>query len=120
VKAEVEAEFRDLRRAEVTSTPLVSFSGDTTLQGVLQRPTVLILECTYFTDPRSTTAQAIERGHVHEEHIIAAATQPHCQLLVLTHISPRYNAEEIAAGVQRIQDAPGTSFRSTRLIFFPP
>ena len=71
---------------------MFAFSGDTTLQAVLDYPPALeaealVLECTYFDAARHPVSLAHERGHVHLSDIAEAASRFRNRRLVLMHFS---------------------------------
>ncbi len=87
-------------------TAEIAFSGDTRIEGVLAHPEVLgakrlVLEAT-FLDQRVPVDKARSLGHVHLEEIAAHAGQFHCETLVLTHLSRRYELVEAARWVRAI------------------
>ncbi|MCB1189986.1 MAG: MBL fold metallo-hydrolase [Leptospiraceae bacterium] len=79
--------------------PMVSFSGDTTIEYVLQNKDVmeskiLFLECTYIDEVRSTS-HARSWGHIHLDEIVQYASCFKNEKLVLMHFSKRYSARYI-------------------------
>jgi len=91
----------------------LAFSGDTTIEGILDKPDVLgakvlILECTYIhtgeVDNVDTPDEAINRGHIHEQHIIDHADKFMNQVIVFTHLSQRYKAQEIVEFQKRMAE----------------
>ena len=84
---------RDGAEVETSSRQCVfAFSGDTTLQAVLDYPPALeaealVLECTYFDAARHPVSLAHERGHVHLSEIAEAASRFRNRRLVLMHFS---------------------------------
>jgi len=83
---------------EVVREPALAVTGDTTIAGVLQNPEALeaprlIVEAT-FLDDRVSPEKAERLGHIHLEHIAAAADQFHCRSLLLNHVSPRHSGKE--------------------------
>lgn len=83
---------------EVVREPALAVTGDTTIAGVLQNPEALeaprlIVEAT-FLDDRVSPEKAERLGHIHLEHIAAAADQFHCRALLLNHVSPRHSGRE--------------------------
>ncbi len=85
---------------DISSTCVFAFSGDTTLQAVLDyQPALeadaLVLECTYFDASRHPVSLAQERGHVHLDEIAANALAFRNRRLVLMHFSDSYTHEEI-------------------------
>jgi ribonuclease Z len=85
-----------------TETPLFAYTGDTTIEGVLQHDwfltaEVLVTECT-FIDDTVDEKTAIERGHIHLDQLVEH--QDEFQgILVLTHFSPRFTKEQIEEAV---------------------
>ena len=85
---------------DVSSSCVFAFSGDTTLQAVLDYPPALeadalVLECTYFDASRHPVSLAQERGHVHLDEIVAHASAFRNRRLVLMHFSDSYTHQEI-------------------------
>lgn len=83
---------------EVVREPALAVTGDTTIAGVLQNPEALaaprlIVEAT-FLDDRVSPEKAERLGHIHLEHIAAAADQFQCRALLLNHVSPRHSGKE--------------------------
>lgn len=79
--------------------PMVSFSGDTTIEYVLENKDVLeskilIMECTYIDDARSVK-HARAWGHIHLDEIIQNASLFKNDVVILTHFSKRYSARYI-------------------------
>lgn len=98
-------EIRDaaMRGEEVSDTvtaPLVAYSGDTTIDGVLQHDTllhvpILIVECTIWDDSLAPQLTA-ERGHIHLQHLNDHADRFNNKHIVLTHCSPRHNPAQLS------------------------
>jgi ribonuclease Z len=85
---------------DVSSACVFAFSGDTTLQAVLDHQPALdaealVLECTYFDASRHPVSVAQERGHVHLDEIAANAALFRNRRLVLAHFSDAYSHQEI-------------------------
>ncbi|HMV43626.1 MAG TPA: MBL fold metallo-hydrolase [Leptospiraceae bacterium] len=79
---------------EEKSLPLVSFSGDTQIEYVLEHKDVreskiLFLECTYVDDDRNVE-RARAWGHTHLDEIMAHAKEFKNEKIVLIHFSKRY------------------------------
>jgi ribonuclease Z len=102
--------------SEITELNLIAFSGDTTINGILQhddimKSKILILECTYInTDDKSdgktkidTKEEAEKRGHIHEQHIIDNKDKFQNEILILTHVSARYTADELKLCLERLK-----------------
>lgn len=92
--------------SEVVYPTLLAFCGDTTAR-VLQREDlpcsarVLVLECT-FLDEEGAPRRAERSGHVHLADVAAHAERLRdVEVLVLSHFSRRYPADEIRAAVAR-------------------
>lgn len=82
---------------------ILAITGDTTIEGVLRHPEVLrarrlVMEVT-FLEGRITAEEAERRGHVHLDHVAAAAERFECEHLLLCHLSPRHTAEEARRAV---------------------
>jgi ribonuclease Z len=94
-------EIRDavLRREEVSVTsfhPLVAYTGDTTIDGVLRhddllRAPLLIVECTIWDDALTPDVTK-ERGHIHLQHLNDAADRFANRSIIVTHCSTRHDA----------------------------
>lgn len=90
---------------EVLEIPLFCFSGDTTIEFVLEHPIVqeaeiLLLECTYIDEVRPV-ARAREWGHIHLDEIVSHAHVFKNKKLVLTHFSKRYSRKKIQEIVEK-------------------
>lgn len=121
-------EIRDLREqgvevTEVIDFPLVSYTGDTVLEGVWCHPDVmaselLIMECTVLDDSLSVQ-ETRNRGHVHLDELLAHADKfkdiPH---VLLCHFSDRYRPEEVREIVGR--RLAGTVLEHNVSLFLPP
>ena len=114
----LKAEFLDLPGTEIarlkqerddlfyeSETPMVTFSGDTQIEFVLEneivrRSKVLFLECTYISDDRPVE-RAREWGHIHLDEIVANAEAfRETEKLYLIHFSPRYRPDDIRAALK--------------------
>lgn len=83
----------------------VCFPGDTTIDVLVSEPTVrtarvLLLECTFLEDGVSPK-KARSGGHVHLDHIAEHADLFENEVVLLTHFSRRFKAEQIRAAVDR-------------------
>ena len=79
--------------------PLVSYTGDTTLYGILPHFDVLtsdllIMECT-FLDESVTVDESLERGHVHLSQFVKEIHKFKNKDILLCHFSARYKSEDI-------------------------
>ncbi len=84
---------------EEVSSPIVSFSGDSKIEFLLDNPTVkksqiLFMECTYYCEKRGVE-RAREWGHTHLDEIAAHASEFENEALVLIHPSKRYSYREL-------------------------
>ncbi|MBI3396612.1 MAG: MBL fold metallo-hydrolase [Spirochaetia bacterium] len=85
--------------------PIVTFSGDTQIEFVLdneivRQSKILFLECTYVDDKRPVE-RARKWGHIHLDEIAAnAAAFENVERLFLIHFSPRYRSEEIRSALK--------------------
>lgn len=84
---------------EEVDEPMIGFSGDTTIEGVLQnedllRCKLLLLECTYI-GADITAQQSKERGHIHINDIYQHWERFNNDMVLLVHISPRYSPQDI-------------------------
>lgn len=113
-----------VRVTRVHREPVLAYTGDTTIDGVLRHRLlltvpILMIECTYLCkhdaetsgDDDISPSQARKRGHVHEEHIVANADRFANQHLVLCHFSRRYSRTRIAQSLDRIQSRFGKRVR---------
>ncbi len=105
-------EYKNLSRDEILSlkmkglelqeekyTPIVSFSGDTKIEYVLENEDVanskiLFIECTYLDDKKNVE-KAREWGHIHLDEIIQNANSFKNEKIVLIHFSKRYSYKTI-------------------------
>ncbi|HRG45963.1 MAG TPA: MBL fold metallo-hydrolase [Leptospiraceae bacterium] len=90
---------------EDKETPLVSFSGDTQIEYILDHKEVreskiLFLECTY-VDAERNVERARAWGHTHLDEIIAHAKEFKNERIVLIHFSKRYKHSFIRDIVKR-------------------
>jgi len=79
--------------------PIVSFSGDTKIEYVLENKDVanskiLFIECTYLDDKKNVE-KAREWGHIHLDEIIHNADSFKNEKIVLIHFSKRYSPKTI-------------------------
>lgn len=104
--------------AEITESrdyPLVAFTGDTVIAGVLAHADLLnadllIIECTFLESEAYpiTPETAALRGHIHEQDLTQHAAAFQNKHLVLCHFSPRYSDTQIAGAVARLQSCFGS------------
>ncbi|EKR64785.1 MULTISPECIES: MBL fold metallo-hydrolase [Leptospira] len=85
--------------SEPSETPVVSFSGDTKIEYVLEHEDVassniLFIECTYI-DKERNVAQAREWGHIHLDEILGNLSSFRNEKIVLIHFSKRYSISYI-------------------------
>lgn len=104
---------------EWLSTPLVSFTGDTTadfLKGPdwIRQSKYLFLETTYLDDKKSI-AHARRWGHTHLDEIIPQLDLIESEKIVLIHISSRYSLAE----AQRIVSQKIPTSHRDRVLIFP-
>jgi ribonuclease Z len=81
-----------------TSSPLVSFTGDTEIDFLKKRAwiresKVLVLECTYI-DQSKTVEQAKKWGHTHLDEIIPQLDEIKSEKIVLIHLSSRHTTAD--------------------------
>jgi ribonuclease Z len=98
------AELADMRRRGIeihdhTEVPLLSFTGDTTIDVLervpeLQRTQNLVIEAS-FLDERVTAEEARNMGHIHLDDLLARAELLTADSVVLHHFSARYDANDI-------------------------
>ena len=85
--------------------PIFSFSGDTTIDYVLenslvQKSTILFLECTY-VDQVKTIEQTRNWGHIHLDEIIKNAHLFQNEKIILIHFSKRYKKSYLKETVSK-------------------
>ena len=85
--------------------PIFSFSGDTTIEFILnneavQKTKVLLLECTYIDEKRDVS-RAREWGHTHLDEIVQNSDYFQNERLVLVHFSKRYTRKKIMAMIDQ-------------------
>ncbi|AYV55065.1 MBL fold metallo-hydrolase [Leptospira kmetyi] len=81
--------------SEQSETPVISFSGDTKIEYVLEHEDVansniLFIECTYIDKERDVN-KAREWGHIHLDEIIGNLSSFQNEKIVLIHFSKRYS-----------------------------
>ncbi|MGJ4752076.1 MBL fold metallo-hydrolase [Leptospira kmetyi] len=81
--------------SEQSETPVISFSGDTKIEYVLEHEDVansniLFIECTYIDNERDVN-KAREWGHIHLDEIIGNLSSFQNEKIVLIHFSKRYS-----------------------------
>ena len=96
---------KDVDLFDEVDIPIFSFSGDTTIEFVLnnkavQNTKVLFLECTYIDEKRDVS-RAREWGHIHLDEIIEHADYFQNERLVLVHFSQRYSKNKILASIDK-------------------
>ncbi|TGL63816.1 ribonuclease Z [Leptospira ognonensis] len=84
---------------EEIKNPIVSFSGDTKIEFLLEheevrKSQILFMECTYYCEKRGVE-RAREWGHTHLDEIAAHASSFENEALVLIHPSKRYSYREL-------------------------
>ncbi len=105
-----------------TTKPITAYTGDTTIEGVLQHEDflnadILIMECTYIMDDMEDSLEyAKDRKHIHEKHIVDNAHLFNNKNIILTHVSERYKNDAICNAVKRIQEAFGDN--TTKIHYF--
>ncbi|TGL77652.1 MBL fold metallo-hydrolase [Leptospira yasudae] len=85
--------------SELSEAPVISFSGDTKIEFVLEHEdvansSILFIECTYI-DKERNTAQAREWGHIHLDEILGNLSAFKNEKIVLIHFSKRYTVPYI-------------------------
>lgn len=85
--------------SELSEIPVVSFSGDTKIEYVLEHEdvansSILFIECTYIDQERNV-AQAREWGHIHLDEILENLSSFRNEKIVLIHFSKRYSVSYI-------------------------
>ncbi|TGL93517.1 MBL fold metallo-hydrolase [Leptospira barantonii] len=81
--------------SELSETPVISFSGDTKIEYVLEHEdvansSILFIECTYIDKERNVD-RAREWGHIHLDEIIGNLSSFKNEKIVLIHFSKRYS-----------------------------
>jgi len=99
--------------SEITEVPLIAFTGDTTIGGLLRHPDMLnsetlIIECTYLLanldeSKHDTPEECHRRGHIHEQDIVDNQARFQCKELILCHFSRKYRREDIFDAKDRLQ-----------------
>jgi ribonuclease Z len=94
---------------EQVVAPIIGFSGDTTIDGVLRNDDLLnskllLLECTYIGTDDVTAQQARERGHIHIDDIKQNWDRFNNQMVLLIHLSPRYELKDIQKAHRDLPD----------------
>jgi ribonuclease Z len=90
----VELKKKGTEISEEKTEPVISFSGDTKIEYLLEnedvrKSKVLFLECTYI-DQDKTVDHTRRWGHIHLDEIIANADKFENERIVLIHFSKRY------------------------------
>lgn len=124
--------FRDLPRDEIArrsragenvnaveEIPLVSFTGDTTIDFLdrrdwVRKSKVLIMECTYLDDAKSVE-HARQWGHLHLDELLPRLGEIESEKIVLIHVSSRYPTPV----AQRILDRRLPAAEKERVVLFP-
>ncbi|HXT84068.1 MAG TPA: hypothetical protein VN704_07030, partial [Verrucomicrobiae bacterium] len=111
---------------QASETPIIAFTGDTTIKGVLQNPEflqaeILIIECTYLNVNKkgkglTSPSLASQRGHIHEQDLIQNQEKFKNKFIVVTHISRRHTSQEIQKSLERLQAV----FNSRKIYIFDP
>ncbi len=91
--------LNNVELTEENYTPIISFSGDTQIEYVLEnedvrKSKILFLECTYLDEKRDIQ-KARKWGHLHLDEIIQHANVFENEKIVLMHFSKRYSPKEI-------------------------
>jgi ribonuclease BN (tRNA processing enzyme) len=81
--------------SEKQIVPLLAYTSDTTIEGVLQSDVLLsvpllIVECTIWSEDDVSGDKTRERGHIHLTHLNENAERFQNRHVALTHVSPRY------------------------------
>ncbi len=114
-------QIRDLRLSGVDITseirfPLVGYTGDTTPEGLddnpeFYLPRILITEMTFLA-PGHRKHLVHKHGHTHIDDIVARKNQFKNELVILGHVSTRYNTKEARRLFEAaFADNPGERFR---------
>lgn len=95
-----DAAMRGEQVSDEVIAPLIAYTGDTTIDGVLQHDTllqvpILIVECTIWDDTLAPQITA-DRGHIHLQHLNDNADRFNNKHIVLTHCSPRHNPAQLS------------------------
>ncbi|MCE9500526.1 MAG: MBL fold metallo-hydrolase [Leptospira sp.] len=90
---------------EDKDVPMVSFSGDTKIEYVLEHKDVaeskiLFLECTYIDEERNVERARLW-GHIHLDEIVAYANEFKNEKIVLIHFSKRYSFKYISEMIRK-------------------
>lgn len=86
-------------------TPILGFTGDTLIEGVLAHPTlleceVLVIEASFLDERREGPERARAGGHIHLDELVTHAASFRNRALVLIHFSQAYLPDEIPAIVE--------------------
>lgn len=102
--------IRDMKASGETVTeeqdvPLLAFTGDTLpdvveRESVVREAKVLVMECT-FVDDRVSVESARESGHVHLFELAERSELFQNEIILLTHFSARFSAEEIERALDK-------------------
>ena len=89
----------ELRKAghvleELYSFPLLAFTGDTSIEAILEQPKfleakILIMECTHFD---GTIENAASHGHVHFQQFVDNIHKFKNEWIILSHLSQKYTS----------------------------
>ncbi|RCV04572.1 hypothetical protein SETIT_1G010800v2 [Setaria italica] len=109
------SEIKQLRLSgvEITnmvSTPEIAFTGDTTLDFILDpdnnadvlRAKILVVESTFLDDESHSVEHARKYGHTHLSEIARQSDKLENKAILLFHFSARYTTEEIDAAINRL------------------
>lgn len=104
---------------EVIHTPIVSFTGDTQIEFLQERPwikksKILIMETTYLDSQRSVE-RARQWGHIHLDELIPHLDEIESERIVLIHASSRYSFSEM----NKYLDEKIPKVHRGRVEFFP-
>ncbi|MBX3033345.1 MAG: MBL fold metallo-hydrolase [Bdellovibrionaceae bacterium] len=104
---------------EIEEIPMVSFTGDTRIEFLDQRPwiarsKILMMECTYLDDKKSIE-HARQWGHLHLDELLPRLPAIEAEKIVLIHVSSRYPT---AMAERILQDRLPAAERE-RVVIFP-
>lgn len=95
----VQLKGKGVEVAELREEPLLSFTGDTRIEVLLESPEIkksqiLIIECTYL-DERKSIEHATKWGHLHLTQLLPHLSEIESEKIILCHFSRRYSHYEI-------------------------
>ncbi|CAH6421369.1 Hypothetical protein KVN_LOCUS240 [uncultured virus] len=95
----IELKKKNIEISDIISEPLIAYSGDTTIDGILQYPDflkakLLIMECSFYDDEVNPD-ESNKRGHIHIEDIKRNEDKFLNEKILLIHISYSYKKKYV-------------------------